>query len=75
MVKVFNSENKKATWQLAKEVIENLDQNDNLILLQGDLGVGKTTFSQGILKYLGAEGPFTSPTFVIIVACVSLCGP
>jgi tRNA threonylcarbamoyladenosine biosynthesis protein TsaE len=30
------------------------------------LGTGKTTFVQGFLKGLGAKGPFTSPTFVIL---------
>ncbi len=38
----------------------------NVILLQGELGAGKTTFSQFLLKAIGAEGPFTSPTFVIM---------
>ncbi len=38
----------------------------NVILLQGELGVGKTTFSQFLLEAIGAEGPFTSPTFVIM---------
>ncbi|MCK5080946.1 MAG: tRNA (adenosine(37)-N6)-threonylcarbamoyltransferase complex ATPase subunit type 1 TsaE, partial [Candidatus Moranbacteria bacterium] len=60
------SENNKETHKLAQEVIENLEQGDNLILLRGELGAGKTTFSQGVLKYLEAEEPFTSPTFVII---------
>ena len=34
--------------------------------LSGDLGAGKTTFTQGILKSLKAKGPFTSPTFNIV---------
>ncbi len=38
----------------------------NVILLQGELGAGKTTFSQFLLEAIGAEGPFTSPTFVIM---------
>ena len=38
----------------------------SIVLLQGELGAGKTTFAQGILEKLGAEGPYTSPTFVIM---------
>lgn len=37
-----------------------------IICLSGDLGTGKTTFTQGLLKGLKANGPFTSPTFNII---------
>lgn len=33
--------------------------------LIGDLGAGKTTFSQAIAKQLGVEETVTSPTFVI----------
>ncbi len=36
------------------------------LCLSGDLGAGKTTLTQGILEGLGAEGPYTSPTFVIM---------
>lgn len=41
-------------------------ENMNVMALKGELGAGKTTFSQGVLNALGAEGPFTSPTFVIM---------
>lgn len=34
--------------------------------LDGDLGVGKTVFSQGFAKGLGIEGPVNSPTFTIL---------
>lgn len=37
-----------------------------IICLSGDLGAGKTTFTQGLLKGLGIKGPYTSPTFAII---------
>lgn len=36
-----------------------------VICLTGDLGAGKTTFTQGLLKGLGVKGPYTSPTFAI----------
>jgi len=37
-----------------------------IIALQGNLGSGKTTFTQGLLKGLKVKGPYTSPTFVVI---------
>lgn len=37
-----------------------------IICLSGDLGAGKTTFTQGLLKGLGVKGPYTSPTFAIV---------
>lgn len=38
----------------------------NLILLDGDLGAGKTTFTKGLAKGLGITRPIKSPTFTII---------
>lgn len=37
----------------------------DLVLLDGPLGAGKTTLTQGIAEGLGVRGPITSPTFVI----------
>jgi tRNA threonylcarbamoyladenosine biosynthesis protein TsaE len=37
----------------------------DLVILSGDLGAGKTTFTQGIGAGLGVRGAVTSPTFVI----------
>lgn len=37
-----------------------------VLCLEGELGAGKTTFTQGLLGGLGCEGPFTSPTFVLM---------
>ena len=36
------------------------------VCLDGELGAGKTTFTQGLLEGLGVEKPYTSPTFVIM---------
>jgi tRNA threonylcarbamoyladenosine biosynthesis protein TsaE len=37
----------------------------DLLVLSGDLGAGKTTFTQGLGAGLGVRGDVTSPTFVI----------
>jgi tRNA threonylcarbamoyladenosine biosynthesis protein TsaE len=37
----------------------------DLLILQGELGSGKTTFTQGLGEALGVRGPITSPTFVL----------
>ena len=37
-----------------------------VISLTGDLGVGKTVFTQGLAKGLGIEEPVNSPTFTIV---------
>lgn len=38
---------------------------DTVLALHGDLGVGKTTFVQGLARGLGLEARVTSPTFNI----------
>ncbi len=38
---------------------------DRTLALHGDLGVGKTTFVQGLAQGLGVREPVTSPTFAI----------
>lgn len=50
--------------RLGAEVAGRLRAGD-LVLLIGDLGAGKTTFTQGLGEGLGVRGPVTSPTFVI----------
>lgn len=37
----------------------------DVVLVQGDLGAGKTTFVRGAARALGARAPVTSPTFTI----------
>lgn len=53
------------TWALAQEVAATLRQGD-VICLEGDLGAGKTTFTQGLAKAMGVAGRVTSPTFCIV---------
>jgi tRNA threonylcarbamoyladenosine biosynthesis protein TsaE len=37
----------------------------DLVLLNGELGAGKTTLTRGLGERLGVRGPVTSPTFVL----------
>jgi len=53
-----------AMRDLAAKVATLLRAGD-LLVLTGDLGAGKTTFTQGLGEALGVRGPVTSPTFVI----------
>ena len=56
-----SSETKKLGEILAQEL-----KGGEIICLSGNLGSGKTTFAQGFLKGLKVEGPYTSPTFVVM---------
>ncbi len=53
------------TWALAKEFAKELKPGD-VVCLEGDLGAGKTTFTQGLAAALGVPGRVTSPTFCIV---------
>lgn len=52
------------TQKLGEELGQALEAGD-LVVLDGPLGAGKTTFTQGIAKGMGVKGRVTSPTFVI----------
>ena len=49
---------------LGERLAQTLRPGD-LVILSGDLGAGKTTFTQGVGAGLGVRGHVTSPTFVI----------
>lgn len=53
------------TFEIGKSIGENLKPKDVYCLI-GDLGVGKTVFTQGLASGLGIEEPINSPTFTII---------
>lgn len=53
------------TFLLGKKLGEHAKAGQ-IFCLDGDLGVGKTVFTQGFAKGLGIEGPVNSPTFTIV---------
>ena len=53
------------THTLAKELAKILTAG-NILALSGELGSGKTTFTQGLAKALGIDQRITSPTFLIV---------
>ncbi|GAA3514614.1 tRNA (adenosine(37)-N6)-threonylcarbamoyltransferase complex ATPase subunit type 1 TsaE [Corynebacterium pilbarense] len=57
-------ESAQDTQKLGEELGKALEAGD-LVVLDGPLGAGKTTFTQGIAKGMGVKGRVTSPTFVI----------
>lgn len=52
------------TWELAAQFGAVLQAGD-LVILDGPLGAGKTTFTQGLARGLGVAGRVKSPTFTI----------
>lgn len=55
----------KETFELARKIGEEAVPGSVYTLI-GDLGVGKTVFTQGLAKGLGIEEPISSPTFTIV---------
>ena len=57
-------ETPEAMEELGERLAAELRAGD-LVLLEGELGAGKTTLTRGIGRGLGARGAVTSPTFVL----------
>lgn len=53
------------TFELGKKLGEKANPGDIYTLI-GDLGVGKTVFTQGVAEGLAITEPITSPTFTIV---------
>ncbi len=82
----FVSHSVAETAALAQGLAE-VAEPDDVVLLAGDLGAGKTTFTRALGVALGIEEPVTSPTFTLVrtyrgaqldlvhVDAYRLCGP
>ncbi len=57
--------NAKETFEIGYQLGQ-LAKEGQIFRLDGDLGVGKTVFTQGFAKGLGITEPINSPTFTII---------
>ena len=60
---ISNSEN--YTKKLAKLFAQILKKGD-ILILSGELGSGKTKFTEGFLSYFNLENEISSPTFTIV---------
>ncbi len=62
---IIETKSAQETHNIAKQIGESLNPGA-VFTLVGDLGVGKTVFSQGLAEGLGIVEPITSPTFTIV---------
>lgn len=64
-MKNFTSKNEKETLAFAKKFARAL-KGGEIILLIGDLGAGKTTFTRALARALGVKEKIKSPTFTLL---------
>lgn len=62
IIETFNA---NETFEYGVELGKKANKGE-VFCLTGDLGVGKTVFTQGFAKGLGIEEPVNSPTFTIV---------
>jgi len=62
---IVETRSAEETFALGKKIGEQAGKGD-VYTLVGDLGVGKTVFTQGLAEGLGIKEPISSPTFTIV---------
>lgn len=62
---IYESAAAAQTARIAEQLAKNVAPG-TVICLDGDLGTGKTVFTQGFAKGLGIAEPVSSPTFTIV---------
>ncbi|MCD8241509.1 MAG: tRNA (adenosine(37)-N6)-threonylcarbamoyltransferase complex ATPase subunit type 1 TsaE [Lachnospiraceae bacterium] len=65
MAEIFETYGAQETFALGERTGRAVNPG-TVIALIGDLGVGKTVFTQGVAAGLGIHGPVNSPTFTIM---------
>ena len=61
----FISHNSEETMDFASNLASQLSVGD-VVVLTGELGAGKTKFTEGFLKHFGLDKEISSPTFNIV---------
>ena len=64
-LQIFHSNSTEETRQIAENFALDLKMND-IVIFNGELGVGKTEFIRTICQLFGVEQVITSPSFTII---------
>ena len=64
-MRLYKSSSPEATRELARKLAQVLMAGD-VVLLQGDLGAGKTEFVKGLAEGFRVEERVTSPTFTLL---------
>jgi tRNA threonylcarbamoyladenosine biosynthesis protein TsaE len=64
-MEIFISKSEQDTINFAKDFAKNLKKGD-IVVLSGELGSGKTKFTQGILEFFGVGNEISSPTFTVV---------
>lgn len=64
-MEVFLSNSAEDTERIAENIGKTLSGGE-VIAFRGDLGMGKTCFTRGLVRGLNYEGEVTSPTFALI---------
>ena len=71
---IIETRSAEETYQLGIEIGQKATKGQ-VYTLVGDLGVGKTVFTQGLAKGLSIEEPISSPTFTIVQVYDEGCLP
>ena len=61
----LESYSEQETKNIARDIARKIDKTA-VIVLNGELGAGKTKFTEGFLSYFGLENEISSPTFTIV---------
>lgn len=64
-MKTWQSNSPSNTWKIAAEFFQTLEL-PAVIALHGNLGAGKTCFTQGLAQAAGVSEPVCSPTYTLI---------